>query len=268
MPTIGFLGAGNMAEAIVAGLCAKAGTDPYLVAVFDIAPVRMEHMGKAYGVRTCASADELCRASDAVVVAVKPHQVPDVLADTKDSLAGRLVISIAAGVTLRRMSEELGPHARIVRVMPNTPCLVRQGASVMCSSSRCTEEDRLLARGVFESVGICLEMDERYLDAVTALSGSGPAYCFLFLEALCDGAVRAGLPRDEAYRLAAATMKGAATMALEPDSHPARLKDMVTSPGGTTIEGIAALEAGGFRSAVIEAVTAAWVRARSLSGGD
>lgn len=265
MGQVGFIGAGNMAEAIVAGLCAGSYARPSSIVVFDIVPERMERLRSVYGVRSCASAAEAARGSDAVVIAVKPHQVRDVLADNRDALSGTLVIGIAAGVTLRRMLEELGPHARVVRVMPNTACLVRQGVSVLCASSRCSEKDIGVAREIFQSVGICLEMEERYFDAVTALSGSGPAYCFVFLEALCDGAVRAGLPRDVAYTLAAATLKGASAMALGSETHPARLKDMVTSPGGTTIEGIAALEAGGFRSAVIEAVTAAWLRSRDLS---
>ncbi|HOJ13524.1 MAG TPA: pyrroline-5-carboxylate reductase, partial [Deltaproteobacteria bacterium] len=267
MLSIGFVGAGNMAEAIVAGLIGRSSVETSTVACTDIVEARMDHMARVYGVRKVKDAHELASLCEVVVLAVKPGQVRDAVAGMKGAHADRLVVSIAAGVPLKALEAMLKPGSRIVRVMPNACCLVGQGASVMCATGACSEEDRAAVRRIFESVGMCIELDERHLDAVTALSGSGPAFCFVFLEALADGAVRSGLPRDLAYMLAGATLKGAAEMALRLQKHPGQLKDMVTSPGGTTIEGIAALEAGAFRSSVMEAVRAAWLKAREISEG-
>ncbi len=266
MQSLGFIGAGNMAEAIISGLMKKALIRPEGVGVFDIRPERMEHLRETYGVGAHDTAREAVRSRDVVILAVKPDQILKVLTDLKDSISGRLVVSIAAGITLKAISQVLGGDARVVRVMPNTPCLVLEGASVMAASQACSDHERRTVQEIFSAVGLCMDMEEKHLNAVTALSGSGPAFCFLFLEALCDGAVKAGLPREVALRLAAATMKGAASMVLELGRHPGQLKDMVTSPSGTTIEGIGVLEAKGFRSAVMEAVVAAYRRAEVLSG--
>jgi pyrroline-5-carboxylate reductase len=266
MKPIGFIGAGNMAEAIISGLIKKALIKPQGIEVFDIKQERMDHLKSAFGIECAASILELVRSQDTLILAIKPDQISTLLQGIKGSLAGKLIISIAAGVTLKSMLDVLGPQAKIVRVMPNTPALVLQGATVLAASSSCTEQDKEIAKEIFFAVGICLEMDEKFINAVTALSGSGPAFCFLFLEAMCDGAVKAGLPRDVALQLAAATMKGAGAMVLELGKHPGQLKDMVTSPSGTTIEGISVLESKGFRSAVIEAITAAYKRAEAMSG--
>ncbi len=267
MLSIGFIGAGNMAEAIVSGLLAKSVVEPSGIAVTDVKSDRMKHMAEVYGVLPCTDAKEMAGSHDVLVVAVKPAQVGGALRELKGACADRLVISIAAGVSLGSILEVLGERARVIRVMPNACCLIGEGVSVMSLSGGCTDKDRSDAMEILGAVGTCMEMDELHLDAVTALSGSGPAFCFMFLEALCDGAVRAGLPRDVAYQMAGLTLKGAAEMALKLGGNPGRLKDMVASPSGTTIEGIAALEAGGFRSSVIEAVTASWRRAREMSGG-
>lgn len=266
MQSVGFIGAGNMAEAIVSGLIRKALIRGREISVCDIKPERTCHMKDAYGVEVAPSASELARGRDTIILAVKPDQVQKVLAGLTAELSGKLVVSIAAGITLRSMLDVLGEDARVVRVMPNTPCLVLDGASVMAATPSCTQQDRADVMEIFSAVGLCLEMDEKFINAVTALSGSGPAFCFLFLEALSDGAVKAGLPRDVALRLAAVTMRGAASMVLELGKHPGQLKDMVTSPSGTTIEGIAALESKGFRSAVMGAVSAAYLRAEVMSG--
>lgn len=266
MKPIGFIGAGNMAEAIISGLIKKALITPQEITVFDVKPERMDHLRSVFGIECAASVQELVRSRDIIILAIKPNQIATLLQGIKGPLAGKLIISIAAGVTLKSMLGVLGAEAKIVRVMPNTPALVGQGATVLTASSSCTEPEKEIAKEIFFAVGICLEMEEKFINAVTALSGSGPAFCFLFMEAMCDGAVKAGLPRDVALRLAAATMKGAGAMVLELGKHPGQLKDMVTSPSGTTIEGISVLESKGFRSAVIEAVTAAYKRAEAMSG--
>jgi pyrroline-5-carboxylate reductase len=266
MKSIGFIGAGNMAEAIISGLIKKALIAPKEIKVFDIKPERMDHLKSAFGIECTASVQGVVSSRDIIILAVKPDQITTLLQGIKGSLVGKLIISIAAGVTLKSMLDVLGAEARIVRVMPNTPALVLQGATVLATSSSCMDQEKEIVKEIFSAVGICLEMEEKFINAVTALSGSGPAFCFLFLEAMCDGAVQAGLPRDVALRLAAATMGGAAAMVLELGKHPGQLKDMVTSPSGTTIEGISVLESKGFRSAVIEAVTAAYKRAEAMSG--
>jgi pyrroline-5-carboxylate reductase len=176
----------------------------------------------------------------------------------------RLVISIAAGLTLAALEDSAAENFRIIRAMPNTPALVGQGAAAYCLGTRATAEDSQIAKSLLGAVGIAIEVPERLMDAVTGLSGSGPAYIYLVIEALADGGVRAGIPRVDALRLAAQTVLGAASMVVETGDHPAVLKDMVTSPGGTTIAGLAVLERHGVRSALIEAVSAATQRATEL----
>lgn len=265
MAEIGFIGAGVMAEAILGGMLKKGLYKPGKIAIYDVRPERMRELSSALGVGAAASLEELARKSGAVVLAVKPDKVPVVLAQAKEALAGKLIISIAAGVSMGNIQSVAGMDARVVRVMPNTPALVLEGASALCASASCSESDVNTAIRIFSAVGRCVRVDEGMMNAVTALSGSGPAFCFLFLEALADGAVRAGLPRTLALELAAATLKGSAAMVLETGRHPGALKDMVASPGGTTIEGIAVLEARDFRSAAMEAVWAAFQKAGRLS---
>jgi len=206
------------------------------------------------------------------VLAVKPALVPRVLADLRaslgDGLAKPLWISIAAGVSIARIESELPGGARVVRAMPNTPALVRAAATAYAANAAATAADRALTQALFECVGLAWEApDESLLDAVTGLSGSGPAYVFVFLEALADAGVRVGLPREAAQRLATQTVLGAAQLARDTGIHPAQLKDRVTSPGGTTIAGLARLEAAGFRAALQGAVEAATRRSRELGEG-
>jgi len=268
---IGLLGAGAMGEALAGGLAA-AGVPKASLRAADPDPAQRERFRAATGVEVGPDNVALVRASDVVVIAVKPAVVPRVLAglrkDGDDALAAPLWISIAAGVSLARLAGDLPPGARIVRAMPNTPALVGAGATAFAANPAATPADRALAKALFESVGTAWEApDEALLDAVTGLSGSGPAYVFVFLEALADAGVRAGLPRDAAHRLACQTVLGAAKLALESGLHPGQLKDRVTSPGGTTIAGLARLEAKGFRAAVHEAVEAATRRSKELAGG-
>jgi pyrroline-5-carboxylate reductase len=265
--SIGLLGGGAMGEALAAGVLA-AGVPAARICAADPEAARREHLARTLGVR--ASADNVeAAASDLVVIAVKPGLVKGVLAALggagNAALARPLWVSIAAGVSLATLEAALPRGARVVRAMPNTPALVRAGATAYTSNAACGAADRALARALFEGVGLVWECpSEALLDAVTGLSGSGPAYVFVLLEALSDAGVRMGLPRDAATALATQTVLGSAKLAQETQRHPAALKDQVTSPGGTTIAGLERLEAGGFRAAVHEAVAAATKRSKEL----
>ena len=265
--SIGLLGGGAMGEALAAGVLA-AGVAKQRVCAADPEAARREHLASALGVRTSASNADAA-ASDVVVIAVKPGLVKGVLGalggPANAALAKPLWISIAAGVPLAALESALPPGARVVRAMPNTPALVRAGATAYTANAACGANDRALARALFEGVGLAWECpSESLLDAVTGLSGSGPAYVFVLLEALSDAGVRMGLPRDAATALATQTVLGSAKLAQQTGRHPAALKDQVTSPGGTTIAGLERLEAGGFRAALHEAVAAATRRSKEL----
>jgi pyrroline-5-carboxylate reductase len=267
--TVGFLGGGAMAEALIGGLRAR-GFAPARLRAADPDPARRALLQERHGVRASGENAEVVAACDLVVIATKPGVVAAALAELRGRReldpARPLWISIAAGLPLERLEAAL-PGARIVRAMPNTPALVGAGATAFVAGAGVTVAERAAARTLFESVGTCWEApSEGLLDAVTGLSGSGPAYVFVFMEALGDAGVRMGLPRDAAYQLAFQTVLGSAKLALETGRHPAVLKDQVTSPGGTTIAGLERLEAGGLRAAVYEAVAAATRRARELAG--
>jgi pyrroline-5-carboxylate reductase len=264
---VGLLGGGAMGEALAAGVLA-AGVPADRVCAADPEAARREHLSRGLGVRTSANNADAA-ACDIVVIAVKPALVKSVLAGLggpdNPALAKPLWISIAAGVSLAAIESALPPAARVVRAMPNTPALVRAGATAYSANAACGADDRALARALFEGVGLAWECpSESLLDAVTGLSGSGPAYVFVLLEALSDAGVRMGLPRDAATALATQTVLGSAKLAQQTGRHPAALKDQVTSPGGTTIAGLERLEAGGFRAAVHEAVAAATKRSKEL----
>lgn len=221
---------------------------------------------KSTGAEVTTDLSAVAAACDVLLLCTKPHDVRKALGDAVKMAAGqpRLVISIAAGVTLSALEEAAAENFRVIRAMPNTPALVGKGAAGFCLGSRATAEDSKTAQMLLGSVGIAIEVPERLMDAVTGLSGSGPAYIYVIIDALADGGVRVGLPRADAVKLAAQTVFGAAAMVLETGEHPAVLKDMVTSPGGTTIAGLAALERNGLRNALIEAVGAATERATEL----
>lgn len=262
---IAFLGGGVMASAIHRSLLAAGLAAPEQVAVSDPAEASRARAAEL-GAAATASNLEAARGADVVVLAVKPHIVPAVLEEIAPELGpGQLVVSIAAGVTLAQM-QALAPGSPVVRVMPNTPVQVGAGAVAFCRGAHATEEHAALVRQLFEAGGLCVEVTEPQLDAVTGLSGSGPAYVFLMIEALADGGVRVGLPRAAALQLAAQTLLGAAKLVLETGDHPAVLKDRVATPGGTTIAGLAALERAGVRSGLIQAVEAAAQRSRELAG--
>jgi len=267
---IGIIGAGAMGGALAAGLLAS-GTSADAIRAADPDSDRRRQMEESRGIRCGADNREVVEQSDLVVLAVKPHQVAEVLRELggadNPGLTRPLWVSIAAGVSLASLAEGLPPGARLVRSMPNTPALVGEGATAFVANPEATDADRAAARLLFEAVGTAWESpSEELLDAVTGLSGSGPAYVFVFLEALGDAGVRMGLPRETARALATQTVLGAARLALESGRDPADLKAQVTSPGGTTIAGLERLEAAGFRSAIHDAVEAATRRSRELGG--
>jgi len=264
---LGFIGAGKMATALARGFVAGGLTRGDQIAAHDPVPAASAAFAAACGGRVVDSNRAVAAAADVIVLAVKPQQMRDVLTDLRGHAAGKLVISVAAGVTLAALSEGLGPAVRIVRVMPNTPCLVGRGASAYALGTSATPADAELVNTLLGAVGRAYALDEKLLDAVTGLSGSGPAFVYLMIEALSDGGVRMGLPRDVALGLAAQTVAGAAEMVLSTGKHPAVLKDEVTSPGGTTIAGLQALEVGALRGTVIAAVEAAARRSYELGKG-
>jgi pyrroline-5-carboxylate reductase len=262
---VGFLGAGQMATALAAAW-AKAGlldTDRSRAA--DPFPDAREKFHKATGITTVEANHQVISACDVLVLAVKPQVMSAVLAEVKPAIRpSHLVVSIAAGVTLKTLADGLGEATRLVRVMPNTPCLVGASATGFSPGTTATPDDAALVERLFAAVGVAYRLPEHLLDAVTGLSGSGPAFVYLFIEALADGGVKCGLPRNVAQSLAAQTVLGAAQMVLETGQHPGALKDAVASPGGTTIAGLHALEQAAFRAAAINAVEAATRRAEEL----
>jgi len=262
---IGFLGAGRMATALAAGFVQSRITTADRISASDVSAEALQKLCAETAARAAASNVDLVDNADVVFLAVKPQHVGDVLREIRDVLTGsHLLVSIAAGVSLASLAAEIGGDKRIIRVMPNTPCLVGAGASAFAAGPHATAADVTLVQTLLSTVGLVFPLDESLLDAVTGLSGSGPAYVFQIIEALSDGGVRAGLPRQVATQLAAQTLLGAAKMVLESGEHPAALKDAVASPGGTTIAGLHALERGGLRAALIDAVHAATLRSAEL----
>lgn len=265
VPVIGFLGAGQMAAALGKGFVAAGVISAERVLGYDVSAEATGRFVAATGGRTAASAAELLAAARLIFLAVKPQHMPTLLTQIRDLVtADHLVVSIAAGQSLDRLSAGLPSGTRLVRVMPNTPCLVGEGASAFAMGPHCRPGDAQLVEKLLATTGLAVEVPEKLLDAVTGLSGSGPAYVYQIIEALSDGGVRMGLPRDVATRLAAQTVLGAARMVLATGQHPGQLKDAVTSPGGTTIAGLHELERGGLRGILMDAVEAATERSREL----
>eukprot|EP00249_Psilotum_nudum_P007823 c20844_g1_i1 orf=531-1337(-) len=261
---LGFIGAGQMAEAIANGLNRAGVLPPSRMCAADVSSSRRK-VFESMGALVCSSNSQVVESSDVLILAVKPQIVENVLVDLKASLTrDKLLVSIAAGITIKNLQKWAG-DARIVRVMPNTPCLVRETAAVMSLGDQATPLDAELVQTLFKAVGKISVADERLLDAVTGLSASGPAFVYIAIEALADGGVAAGLPRDLSLSLAAQTVLGAAKMVLETGKHPGQLKDEVASPAGTTIAGIQALERAGFRAALMSAVEASKKRSEELS---
>lgn len=264
MKKLFFIGSGKMATAIAGGLVSSGTFTADELGAFDPSASAAESFRQTTGIAvSSASPGAAIADSQAVLAAVKPQMIVTALAPFKELLKDKLLISIAAGVSIAKLQEITG-CSRIIRIMPNTPALIRQGASAYASSPAATAEDEKLAETILASVGIALKMKECDIDAVTALSGSGPAYVFAFIQALADGGVAEGLSRDAALMLALQTVIGAAEMVRQTGEHPESLKDKVTSPAGTTSRALEELEARGFTGTVIKAVRAAAERSREL----
>ncbi|HVT05428.1 MAG TPA: pyrroline-5-carboxylate reductase [Thermoanaerobaculia bacterium] len=263
--TIGFLGGGNMAEALVRGLLKGEDCDPTTIRVSAPRLERREELSAKYGVRTEASNADLLEGLDILILSVKPQIMQRVLQEIGERVAvNTLVISIAAGIPIAAIESALAPGVHVVRAMPNTPALVDAGATALARGGHASDDDINVAKEIFDAVGLTVILDEGLMDAVTGLSGSGPAYVFLILEALSDAGVKVGLSRRTSQLLAAQTLFGSAKLVLETGEHPGLLKDMVTSPGGTAITGLHTLEHGGVRTTLIDAVEAATRRSKEL----
>eukprot|EP01027_Heterolobosea_sp_BB2_P010439 GEZU01015323.1.p1 GENE.GEZU01015323.1~~GEZU01015323.1.p1 ORF type:complete len:274 (+),score=97.22 GEZU01015323.1:204-1025(+) len=263
---IGFIGAGAMATAIIKGVIDAKIVKPADIIASDVYAPMLDKIKEQTGINVTMNNIEIAEKAKVIFIAVKPNDVDAALQQIKDKFTSEhLLISIAAGITIRQLEKGLPSKARIARVMPNTACLVGASASAFAMNSHATEEDKKRVEDLFSAVGTVSLVPEKLLDAVTGLSGSGPAYVYEFIESLADGGVRAGLPRATAIQLAAQTVFGSAKMVLEnKDKHTAQLKDAVCSPGGTTITGVHELEKGCFRGTVMNAVLAATNRATEL----
>ena len=265
---IGVIGAGKIGAAITRGVIRAGLVSKEHVMVSDISPALRQAIGDELGVESTPDNGAVCDFAEIVILAVKPQIVEGVAREIAKKIGlTKLLVSVAAGVPLSRIEAHLAPQARVIRVMPNLPCVVGAGAAAYAGGAHASVADMEHVGSILNSFGIGMAVEEKYLDAVTGLSGSGPAYVFLFMEALADGGVQAGLARDVALRLAMQTVYGAARMALESSRHPGELKDEVASPGGTTIAGIYALEQKGFRGTVMDAVVKATERSKELGKG-
>lgn len=262
---IGFLGGGQMAEALVKGIIRARLFTPGQIVVVDPAEVRRQLLVKEFGV-TVAEDSSCLTDCEVVILAVKPQVLPGLLKSNRPHFSKKqLVISIAAGISLGVLESSLeGCDCRVIRVMPNTPALISEGAAALCGGSRASETDLETAGSIFAAVGKSVILKEAEMDAVTGLSGSGPAYVFSFIEALIDGGVKVGLNRDVAEVLVLQTVLGSVKLAIETGRHPADLRAMVTSPGGTTIAGLHEMEKAGFQGILMDAVEAATRRSREL----
>ena len=263
---IAFLGGGNMAEAIIKGLLRADADVPLMVA--EISAERRIHLAKTYpSIRIVEHSAEAVAWGEVVILAIKPQQAASVLSTLgQSSGSDKLIVSIMAGVRSAFIEETLGTGSRVVRVMPNTPALVGAGATAISAGLNASVKDLDFVESIFARTGMVVRVDEKQMDAVTGLSGSGPAYVFTFIEALSDAGVKNGLTREISAKLALQTVLGAACMLAETGEHPAKLRDQVTSPGGTTIAGLHVLENGRFRGTIMDAVDAAAQRSKELAG--
>jgi pyrroline-5-carboxylate reductase len=264
---IAFIGSGNMGEAMISALLRQGAASRETICACDIDDARLAHVRERHAVKCTPDVHTAIGDSEVVVLSVKPQVLPGVMGELKGKLkAKQLVLSIVAGVKIDTIRRGLG-HEAIVRVMPNTPAQVGEGMSVWTASEAVTKEQKQEARTILQAMGREIWFpNEKFIDMATAISGSGPAYIFLIMESLIDAAVHIGLPRNVAEELVSQTVLGSARMAAESGSHPAELKNMVTSPGGTTAEGLLCMEEGGVRAVIAQAVIAAYEKAKLLGG--
>lgn len=262
---LALIGGGKMGSALVNGILSRDLIPAGNITVSDASKERREDVKKTCGVNVSDDNKKTIQGADIVILAVKPQNMAEVMEEIASVCdKSKLIISIAAGISTQYLEEYLKKSSRVIRVMPNTPAMIGEGATAITGGSNATERDLALARHIFEAVGITVSVKEDLMNAVTGLSGSGPAYGFVIIDALADAGVNMGLGRDVALKLAAQTLLGAAKLCLKGDKHPAELKDMVTSPGGTTIAGLKAMEEGKVRATMIAAVEAATLRAKEL----
>ncbi len=263
---IGFIGSGNMANAMVGGIINANLVPSINVVCSDHSMAKLEDMHKRYGITTASNNSEVANKSDILILSVKPQFYPEVIDEIKDQVKeNTIVVSIAAGQKIETINKLFGKEIKIVRAMPNTPALVAEGMTALSPCPMVLPEELDLICNIFNSFGKCEVVSEKLMDVVTGLSGSSPAFIFMVIEAMADGAVLEGMPRDKAYKFAAQTVLGSAKMVLETGKHPAELKDMVCSPGGTTIEGVSVLEENGLRASMINAVRTATKKSKDLS---
>lgn len=252
---IGFIGSGNMAKAMIGGIVKSKLVDPSNVIASDLNELALENVKNEYGINITTNSKEVVKFSDIVIVAVKPNVYDIVLEGVKELIDNeKIIVTIAAGKTIESIENVIGNDKKVIRTMPNTPALVNEGMSALCKNNNITDEELNMVKEIFNSFGKAEIVSEYLIDAVIGASGSAPAYVFMFIEAMADAAVLAGMPRNQAYTFAAQAVMGSAKMVLETGKHPGELKDMVCSPGGTTIEAVKTLEVEGFRSAVIKAI--------------
>jgi pyrroline-5-carboxylate reductase len=264
---LALIGGGKLGEALLTGILGSqfvpAGCIEATVAVAD--RPRADHLTEKYGIKAHTNNIQAVSGADLVLICLKPQQVKGVLHEVKNKLRkDAVIISCAASVTTSLIEREIGRPVRVVRAMPNTPCLIRQGMTALAAGQHATEDDVLMAREIFSSMGRCVVVEEKHMDAITGLSASGPAYVYLIIESLAEAGVKMGLPRDLSTELSAQTLLGASAMVLHTGEHPAKLKDIVTTPAGCTIDGLLELEEGGLRVTLIKAVVRAGQRAREL----
>ena len=266
---LGFIGGGNMAEALLKGLLAASSIGPKDILVSDLLSERLEYLNKEYKVKTTDDNRKLVQKCDILILAVKPQVVKKVLESFSDLVdSNKIIISVAAGISINFIEDALGSERKknisVIRTMPNTPALVQEGATAICGGEYSTKRDLKVAHYIFKAIGETVDIEEIHMDAVTGLSGSGPAYVFMIIEALSDAGVKVGLSREVSNILTIQTILGSAKLARDGGKHPGQLKDMVTSPGGTTISGLHMLEEGGIRNALMNAVEMATQRSREL----
>ena len=265
---LALIGCGKLGEGLLAGMVGSQLIPVERVEATVAEPERVEFLVEKYGVKAHTHNIQAVKGADLVLIALKPQQVKGVLQEVKKVLSrNAVIISAAASVTTALIERELGHPARVVRAMPNTPCLIRHGMTALCAGTHATPDDVALAREIFSAMGRTVVVEEKHMDAITGLSASGPAYIYVIIEALAEGGVKLGLPRELSTELTAQTLLGASSMVLQTGEHPAKLKDIVTTPAGCTIDGLLELEEGGLRVTLIKAVVRAAQRAKQLVEG-
>ena len=263
---LGIIGAGNMANAIVSGIINSKIFEKNDIIISDISKDQRKKIEEQYSIKTTADNNEVAEKSDIILFAVKPQYFESSIGNIKtEKINNKLIISIMAGISIEKIKEYLKANVQIARIMPNTPAFVNEAMSVICFDDNLSDDNKIIVVSIFESIGKTKISDESKIDAVTAISGSSPAYVFMMIEAMADAGVLLGLSRDDAYFLASQSIMGSAKMYLETNTHPAKLKDMVCSPAGTTIEALRVLEERGFRSALIEAMVACDKKSKDMT---